>query len=224
MADILVTLPAYNEEKVIGSVIEEIKQALRGQDYFVLVVSDGSTDGTKKEAEKAGAIVFTKEHGGLADTFKYEMRIACRMKPGVIVHIDADGQFAPCDIMRLVKRVWGGNDLVLGNRLNGDIKYMAWDRIVLNKLCALGLRIWSGQDIRDVATGFRAFTVDVAALQIKGAYSFTVEQLIRASRAGYKIKSVPVEFRNRKDGQSKQASSTARYLWKTLLNIRRMVQ
>jgi len=222
MADILVTLPAYNEEKTIGVVIEEIKQALEGQDYSILVVSDGSVDATEAEAEKAGAIVHRKEHGGLADTFKCEMEIACLMKPNVAVNIDADGQFNPGDIMRLVEQVWAGNDLVLGNRLNGSVKYMGRDRMILNKLCAWGLRVWFGTDVRDVATGFRAFTVDVAKLRIKGTYSFTLEQLIRAGKAGYKIKSVPVEFRDRKDGQSRQATNTARYMWKTLLNARRM--
>jgi len=222
--DILVTMPAYNEEKCVGAVVSEIKEALQDEDHAVVVVSDGSTDGTIVEASLAGAVVCHKNHGGLADTFRYEMKVACQVWPRVIVHTDADGQFSATDIMRLVNEVKQGNDLVLGSRLRGNPEYMPKRRRVVNELGALGFRLWLQANITDATTGLRAFTPEVAMLPIRSDYSFTLEQLFRAKRAGFKIKSIPVDLWERRDGESKQVTSTPQYLWRTLLNVRRMTK
>ena len=74
---ICIYIPVYNEEKTIGKVIADVKQALKGQDFKIIVVDDGSADGTVEEARKAGAEVFSHPHCyGLAEVFRTEMEKA----------------------------------------------------------------------------------------------------------------------------------------------------
>ena len=74
---IIITIPAYNEEKTLPKVIAEIRQVMEktDYDYQIMVLNDGSIDQTKRVAEEAGAIVFSnKRNKGLADTFKHEIK------------------------------------------------------------------------------------------------------------------------------------------------------
>ncbi len=222
MPDILVTIPAYNEQDTIGQVIRSIEQVLNKRDYEIVVVSDGSTDYTEAEAKMAGAVVFRKEYSGLADTFRYEMATAVKFNPKVIVHTDADGQYAADDILQLLRAVRNGADLALGSRLRGRIEYMPRSKRSSNILGTALIRTWLRADITDATTGFRAFTLDVARLPLKSDYTYTLEQIIRAKRAGFKIKSVPVQFLARKD-ESRLMRSPAHYIWNTIKNTRRML-
>lgn len=221
MPDILVTMPAYNEEKTIATVIEGILKIV--PTAKVLVVSDGSTDNTTKEAKKTGATVIEKAHSGLADTFRMEMRIAYFMKPDVIVHTDADGQYIASDMLKLIDEVLKGTDLVLGSRLKGHIAYMPKSKRSTNVLGTFLIKQWLRADITDATTGFRAFNVKVAKLPINSEYTYTVEQLIKAKKAGLRIKSVPISFVKREDGESRLMSSPANYILQTIKNTRRML-
>lgn len=224
MPDILVTIPAYNEGKTIGNVVRNIRRVLDGQDYQINVVSDGSDDDTEQEAVKAGAVVYKKRHSGLADTFRYEMELARRCQPDIIIHTDADGQYVARDMLKLLRAVRNGSDLVLGSRLRGRIQNMPKSKRSTNVLATVIMRYWLRADITDATTGFRAFNIDIACLPIRSDYTYTVEQIIRAKRAGYKIKSVPINFLVRDDGESRLMSNPIHYIWRTLLNTKRMLQ
>jgi len=224
LPEVLVTIPAYNEQQSIGRVVREIKKVLTGIDHKVMVVSDGSTDNTELEAEMAGAKVFAKEHSGLADTFRREMTEACNLQPKIIVHTDADGQYDPEDIPRLIREVRYGNDLVLGSRLKGTIEKMPRTKQSINIIATFILRTWLRADITDATTGMRAFTPRVARLIMQSDYTYTIEQLIRAKRAGLKIISVPIKFRPRSDGNSRLMRNPLHYLWNTALNLRKMTR
>ena len=95
---IVITIPAYNEERTIGRVIDEIKEVMNNTKYKyrILVLDDGSNDKTVGVAKKAGAIVYSnKRNKGLAETFREEMRQCLKLKADIIVHTDADGQYVP---------------------------------------------------------------------------------------------------------------------------------
>ena len=223
MLDVIVCIPAYNEAESIGRVIVDIKSALRGANYRILVVSDGSTDGTIRNAREAGAIAIYKPHSGLAGTFRREMEIAIALKPKVIVHTDADGQYEARDIPKLIAEINNGTDLVLGSRLKGYIEYMPKTKRMLNEAATLVIRACVNRHVTDITTGFRAFNVKVASLPIQSLHTYTAEQVIRASKSHYKIKSVPVNFYTRKDGDSRLMKTSLHYLLETVKNVRRML-
>src|SRR3989338_4070468 len=124
---IIVTIPAYNEEKSIKNVISGIGKVMDSgnYNYQVLVIDDGSSDKTAEVAKKAGAIVYSHpKNYGLAETFRTEIEKSMELGADVIVHIDADMQYQAGEIPKLVDEINNGYDLVLGSRFMGKIEYM----------------------------------------------------------------------------------------------------
>jgi len=224
MEKIVVTIPAYNEEKSIGYVVKEIKEVLdkKKYNYSVLVVDDGSKDNTKEVAEKAGAAVVSHNRNlGLAQAFRTEMKECLRLKADIIVHTDADGQYLAEDIPRLIEQLKEGYDLVLGNRFIGGIESMP----VLKQLGNLAFSNTISKIVRyrvgDCQTGFRAFTREVAEIPINSDHTYTQEQIIRAVNLGYKLKEIPTYFRKR-DGESRLMKNPFDYAFKAWINILRI--
>ncbi|MHA1434437.1 MAG: glycosyltransferase family 2 protein, partial [Candidatus Heimdallarchaeota archaeon] len=113
---VVITIPAFDEEKTIGNVITDINKVMAQSpyryNYLVLVVDDGSTDKTVEVATQAGAFVYShKQNMGLAQTFQTEIDICLTLDAEIIVHTDADGQYKSNEILKLIKEVENGNDL-----------------------------------------------------------------------------------------------------------------
>jgi len=220
---VIVTIPAFNEEKTIVQVISEIKRVMdkTKYDFKVLVVDDGSSDNTAVLAKKAGAIVVSnKRNLGLAETFKREMRECLKLKPDVIVHSDADGQYPAFYIPLLIKKVEMGFDLVLGSRFGKGCYSGSLFKDLGNRAFA---KVFSGllkTKISDSTTGFRAFTKDVAELPLINSFTYTQEQLIRAGKLKFRIGEVPI--RTRKTRKSRLFKSPFDYAFKAWLNIFRI--
>ena len=224
MEKIVVTMPAYKEEQTIGYVIRDIKEVLRGKkyNYTILVVDDGSKDKTKEIAEKNGAIVVSHNRNlGLAQAFRTEMKECLKLNADIIVHTDADGQYLAEDIPRLIEQVKGGYDLVLGNRFIGGIESMP----VLKQLGNLAFSNTISKIVKyrvgDCQTGFRAFTKEVAKIEIGSDHTYTQEQILRAVNLGFKIKEIPTYFRKR-DGESRLMKNPFEYAFKAWINILRI--
>jgi glycosyltransferase involved in cell wall biosynthesis len=222
---ILITIPAFNEGKSIGAVIKSIKGVMKATKYKykILVVDDGSRDKTAFVAKSLGAIVYSHpKNYGLAETFKTEMQQALKLNADIIVHIDADGQYLPKEIPKLIKEIENGYDLVLGSRFKGKIESMPFlkrfGNIAFSKVISqlTGLRISDGQ------TGFRAFTKKVAKeISIISTHTYTQEQIIRAVNQKFAIKEVPVYFAKRK-GKSRLMTHPFDYATKAWINIIRL--
>ncbi len=221
---IAVTIPAYNEEKTIGKVIEGIKKALdRKHNYEIIVVDDGSRDKTAKIAKDAGAIVYSHpQNFGLAETFKTAMQKAIDHKADVIVHTDADGQYDAEDIPKLIQKLNEGYDLVLGSRFDGRIESMPMINKLGNRAFSAVISQITRQKITDAQTGLRAFTKEVAKLPIISNYTYTQEQILRAAKAKYRISEVPVNFLKRKDGKSRLLRNPFEYAIKAWITIFRI--
>ncbi len=222
--NVLICIPAFNEEKTIGRVLSEIKGVISKTNYKcrVMVYNDGSSDNTAHIAEEHGAIVFShKRNLGLAVTFRDELREALKLNPDVIVHTDADGQYRAEGIPRLLKRIEEGYDLVLGSRFQGKIEGMPWTKRLGNMMFA---RVISGlikTKLTDTTTGFRAFTRDVAeGIEIINSFTYTQEQIIKAAKQGFAICEVPVD--TRKTRKSRLFSNPLQYAIKAWINILRI--
>ena len=212
---LIVTIPSYNEERSLASVINEIPRTIPGIDQVqVLVINDGSTDRTVDVAREAGAdrILSHKHNMGLAKTFRDGLDAALEMGADIIVNTDADFQYNGKEIPRLIAPILNGNaDIVLGNRQIDRLDHMPRGNLWGNKL-ATGVTRWAtGLPIEDAQTGFRSFSRDAALrMNLTGDYTYTQETLIQAANKHLKIEQIPVEFR-RREGNSRLISNIFRY-------------
>lgn len=224
---VLVTIPAYSEEKSIGEVVRNSRTVMKkgGYNYRIMVISDGSTDGTEKAARQAGAAVFSHPyHCGLAETFRTEMQKAIEMRADIIVHIDADGQYRAEEIPKLIEPIIKKNaDLVLGSRFLGTIEYMPFMKKAGNMAFSRVISQITGVKIADSQTGFRAFTSEVAKkIVIKSTHTYTQEQIIKAVKNKFVIAEVPVYFGARAHGKSRLMKNPFSYAIKAWINILRI--
>lgn len=225
---LVVTIPAYDEEETIGNVIKEIKELKpedfgdRIDDIKVVVVNDGSKDNTVKVAKEAGAdvVVSFRKNRGLARAFRQGVETALKMGADIIVNIDADGQYNPKEIPKLVKPILHGKaDVVLGSRFKGWIEDMPIQKRIGNRIATWVTRVASGLPISDAQTGFRAFTREAALrINVLADYTYVQETIIQAAKMGLKIEEEPIEFRKR-PGKSRLISNIFRYAMRAGLTI-----
>ncbi len=223
---VFVTIPAYNEEKSIGDVIDDVKKVMDKTNYHfgVMVLDDGSSDNTAKVAKKYGAIVYSHPRNmGLAEVFRTEMEKCLEHGADVIIHIDADRQYRASDIPKLLKEIENGNDFVLGSRFLGNIESMPFIKKIGNKAFSRVISKITKCHITDGQTGMRAFTKEVASqIKIISNHTYTQEQIIRVAKAKFKIKEVPVYFDKRKDGNSRLMSNPFNYAIRAWVNLFRI--
>tara|TARA_Y100000310_G_C20696429_1_gene826062 strand:+ start:1024 stop:1905 length:882 start_codon:yes stop_codon:yes gene_type:complete len=220
---VVITIPAYNEEETIGDVIAEIKSVMAktSYKYKILVVDDGSVDNTSVVAKKAGAVVVTKRHSGLLETFKREMREVLKLKADIVVHTDADGQYPAEFIPYLIREVDTGNDLVIGSRFAGEIESMPWLKHLGNRAFAKVFTQICKTPITDSTTGFRAFTKEVVEeIEYTTSFTYTHEQLIKAARLGFSITEIPIHAR--KTRESRLMKGALDYAFKAWVNLLRL--
>lgn len=219
---IVITIPAYNEERDIVKTIREIKEVMKNYNYKILVIDDGSKDKTKELAKKEGAIVFShSSNRGLAETFRTEMKKCVDLKADIIIHTDADGQYFAEDIPRLIKKVEEGYDLVLGSRFGGVIKHMPFLKRFGNKAFAITFRHLTKTKLTDTTTGFRAFTRKIAEdIDYINKFTYTQEQIIKAAKQKFKITEILINTRETRP--SRLFKSPFEYAVKAWINIFRI--
>lgn len=221
---VVITIPAYNEEKTIVRVIKEIKEVMSrtSYNYIIHVLDDGSKDRTAVMAKKEGAIVYSNHRNmGLAETFKIELKNCLKLGADIIVHTDADGQYNPVYIPNLIKKIEDGYDLVLGSRFRGKINGMPISKRLGNRAFAGVISSLIKQKITDSTTGFRAFTKEIAAnIKFINTFTYTQEQIIRAAKQNFKIAEIPIDTRKTRD--SRLFSNSFEYALKAWINIFRI--
>jgi len=192
---IVVVIPAYNEERFIGSV------ALKASKYAatVIVVDDGSCDATAEVAAASGAVVFRHtQNQGKGSALSSGFRLAQEYDPKVVVTLDADGQHLPEEIGQLVAPILAGQaDIVVGSRYLNHASSVPRHRIWGHWAFNLLTRIGSGMSSTDSQSGFRAFSP--AALE-KGDFcskGFSVESEMQfiANENGLRLVEVPITIR-----------------------------
>lgn len=189
---VAIVIPAFQAAATIREIVARTHTAAPTAD--IIVVDDGSTDGTGEAGRGTGATLLTQPRNcGKGAALRAGIRAATARGVDVVVSIDADGQHPPEDIPRLVQPIEEGRaDLVLGARKRDHV--MPISRRLTNWLSAtLASRI-GGQPVSDAQTGFRAFTRAVAErVQPAGdRYEYEANFLLDALRAGFRVVSVDV--------------------------------
>lgn len=199
-----VVIPTLNEAEAIGRVLAEIPAWVRQ----VVVVDNGSTDGTAAIAVTAGAQVVREARRGYG--YACLAGLAVLRAPDIVVFLDGDYSDYPAEIAHLVAPILAGQaDLVIGSRLAGRMQpgAMLWHAYLGNLLLSWLVRRVTGCQVTDIGP-FRAVTWDcLKALGLKeGRYGWTLEMMLKAANRGCRMLEVPVSYRPRL-GKSKVSGS-----------------
>ncbi len=207
---LVIFIPAYNESATIAGVIAAIPQKIIGISQIILfVVDDGSTDNTTAIARSAGAeVIQIKPNRGLANAFRTGLAAALQSGPDIIVHLDADGQYDPAEIPKIIDPILKGRaDVVTGDRQVAQLDFMSWQKKYGNLLGSWFVRRLAGIKINDASCGMRAYSRAAAKkLEVRSSHTYTHETLIRARRLGLRVDQVPITFTVRRNGNSRLIS------------------
>ncbi len=216
--DVTVIIPTYNEVDNL----EAISSAARRHGYRVLIVDDGSPDGTGDLANALATaddgfdVLHRPEKAGLGTAYAAGFALAIDLGARVLCEMDADFSHDPSDLPSLVAAIESGADVVIGSRYvrGGGTEGWPWYRQAISRAGNEYAAILLDLDVRDTTAGFRAYTaeaikeLDPASCDASG-YAFQVEMTWRAKEAGLTIAEVPIRFRDRELGESKMSPGIA---------------
>lgn len=213
----IVIIPTYNEKENISAII----QAVIGlnNEYHVLVVDDGSPDGTaaivKTWMLKYPNQIFIQERTGklgLGTAYIHGFKWALANQYDFIFEMDADFSHNPLDLNRLLAACENGADVAIGSRYvkGGATENWPLDRLIYSKGGSLYTRIITGLPVKDPTAGFMCYKNKVlASIQLDNirfiGYAFQIEMKFASWRLGFKLKEVPITFIDRKIGISKMS-------------------
>jgi len=214
----LVIIPTYNEKENIADIIAAVF-ALEG-DFHILVIDDGSPDGTadivkKLQENEARRLHLLQRAGklGLGTAYLTGFKWAIEKGYDYVFEMDADFSHNPADLLRLYKAcAEEGADLAVGSRYCNGVSVVDWpmSRILMSYFASAYVRTMLGMKVYDTTAGFVCYsrkvleTLDLDAVKMKG-YGFQIEMKYSAYKLGFKIKEVPIIFVNRQKGTSKMS-------------------
>ena len=216
---VVMVVPTYNERDNLAWVVGRLRSA--NPDVDVLVVDDGSPDGTGEVADELAAadphvkVLHRTEKAGLGAAYLHGFSVALEAGYDVVGEMDADGSHQP-EQLPLLLAALADADLVIGSRWVSGGSVVNWplSRKVLSVGGNLYARLLLGIPLRDVTAGYRVFrrttleAVDLASVQSAG-YIFQTDLAFRTLRAGLRVVEVPIEFVERVRGESKMSRDVA---------------
>jgi dolichol-phosphate mannosyltransferase len=212
-----VCLPTYNERENLEPMLRALAGILR-EDDRVLVIDDGSPDGTGELADALAAeltfvdVLHRTHKEGLGPAYLAGFRRLLHGDSELILEMDCDFSHDPNDVPRLIAAVEEGADLALGSRYVRGGRVGSWG--LVRRLVSRGASVYTAlflqMGVKDPTGGFKCFrrrvleTIDLDAITAKG-YAFQIETTYRAKRAGFRIVEVPIMFDDRTQGSSKMS-------------------
>lgn len=221
-SDSVVIIPTYNEKENIESIIRAVR-GLEAHDFEILIIDDGSPDGTADIVKRLIAGEFkdklhlVERQGklGLGTAYIAGFKWALEHGYDYIFEMDADFSHNPDDLPRLYAACHDqGADLSIGSRYVSGVNVVNWPmgRVLMSYFASKYVRIITGVKIHDTTAGFVCYrrsvleTIELDKVRFKG-YAFQIEMKYTAYKCGFKITEVPVIFVNRELGTSKMNSS-----------------
>jgi dolichol-phosphate mannosyltransferase len=214
-------LPTYNEAENVKAIVEaagEVLAAAAPEGFRVLVVDDGSPDGTGRLADELAGekqwveVLHRSEKNGIGPAYLAGFRHALEGGAGYVMEMDSDFSHDPADLARLLAAVHDGADLALGSRYvpGGGVSDWGMLRRFISEGGSTYARLMLGLRVKDLTGGFKCFRREVLeAIRFDGVrsqgYAFQVELTYRAVQRGFKVVEVPIVFRDRQQGQSKMS-------------------
>jgi len=214
-------LPTYNEIENLEAIVVAAAKALSGaapEGFRILVVDDGSPDGTGELADRLCRekdwmrVLHRAEKNGIGPAYLAGFRHALDEGAGYVMEMDSDFSHDPADLARLLQAVYDGADLALGSRYvpGGGVTEWGLLRRFISQGGSTYARRVLGLHVRDLTGGFKCFRREVLeAIHFDGVrsqgYAFQVELTYRAVQAGFKVVEVPIVFRDRQQGTSKMS-------------------
>lgn len=219
MSDLLIVVPAYNEEANIGRVVTELIKEYPQYDY--VVVNDGSRDKTAEICRENGFnLLDLSVNLGLSGGFQAGLKYAARYGYTYAVQFDGDGQHRPEYILSMKERMKEGYDIVIGSRFVGEKKPFNI-RMLGSNLIETAIRITTGADIKDPTSGMRMFNRKMIKEFATGLnYGPEPDTISYMMKQGAKVSEVPVIMDERILGTSYLTPINASfYMLKMLLSI-----
>lgn len=222
---LIIQIPCYNEELTLPDVLRDLPRQLPGIDQIeYLVIDDGSSDNTVEVARRLNVhhIVSLGSNQGLAAAFLAGIGKCLELGADIIVNTDGDNQYRGSFIKDLIEPIVQEKlDIVIGTRPIDNIAHFSR---IKKKLQCIGSRVvrqFSGTDIPDTTSGFRAYGARAAMkLHIFNRYTYTLETIIQAGHMNMRIGHVPIDV-NPKTRESRLISSIPHYIWRSSVIILR---
>jgi len=224
-------LPTYNEAENIEAIVSASAETLAAASpdgFRILIVDDGSPDGTGQIGDRLAAerseveVLHRTSREGLGPAYLAGFEHALSSGAGFVMEMDSDFSHSPADLARLLSAVRdGGADLALGSRYvqDGGIENWSASRRVISRGGSLYARLILGLPVNDLTGGFKCFraevlkAIDLPSVTARG-YAFQIELTYRAVSSGFKVVEVPIVFRDRVAGTSKMSwQITAEAAW-----------
>lgn len=220
MADGLIIIPTYNEKENIENIIRSV--FILEKEFHILIVDDGSPDGTggivkSIMAEFVGKLHIEERKGklGLGTAYIHGFKWALNHNYQYVFEMDADFSHNPKDLVRLHHACeQEGADLAIGSRYIKGVNVVNWPmgRVLLSYCASMYVRFVTRMPVQDTTAGFKCYkrvvldTIDLDRIRFMG-YAFQIEMKFTAWKLGFNVVEVPIIFTDRKEGESKMSSN-----------------
>jgi dolichol-phosphate mannosyltransferase len=219
MPGYLVIIPTYNEKENIASMIEAVMTLQEG--FHLLVVDDNSSDGTQQEVESlmagkyAGRLFLEKRAGklGLGTAYIHGFKWALQRDYDYIFEMDADFSHNPNDLPVLLHACMNDADMAIGSRYVKGITVVNWPlgRLLISFFASLYVRLITGMPVHDSTAGFVCYrrkvleSIPLDEIKFIG-YAFQIEMKFKAWIRKFRLKEIPIIFKDREKGKSKMSA------------------
>lgn len=218
MSDSVVIIPTYNEKENIEKIVRKVFSL--AVDFDILVVDDGSPDGTgsivkQLQSEFTGRLFLEERRGksGLGTAYIHGFRCCLARDYAYIFEMDADFSHNPDDLVRLRETCVSGADMAIGSRYIKGVNVVNWpmNRVLMSYFASGYVRLITGISVRDATAGFVCYrrnvleTIALDRIKFVG-YAFQIEMKFTAIKYGFKVVEIPIIFTDRTEGESKMST------------------